>query len=143
MLSQNATELLLNSCTSTVHLCTVHLCTVHLCTVHLCTVHLCSSTVLRCPSYIVCTAKKTFESYANLPLKKMGVLIHPSSPLPPLAHINRVTALKYIHEPEWLLSVGRDKTFQWHCAKTGKKLGSYESAAWCLAIEYPYIDNCV
>ncbi|KAL5476251.1 hypothetical protein EMCRGX_G026173 [Ephydatia muelleri] len=53
-----------------------------------------------------------------------------------LAHTNRVTALKYLPDPEWLLSVGRDKTFQWHCAKTGKKLGSYESAAWCLSIEY-------
>ena len=64
------------------------------------------------------------------------------------AHTNRVTALKYVHEHEWVLSVGRDKTFQWYCAKTGRKLGSFEAHAWCLAVEYPihiyiYTVSCV
>lgn len=53
-----------------------------------------------------------------------------------LAHSNRVTALKYIPELEWLLSVSRDKLFQWHCTKTGRKLGAFDAHAWCLAVEY-------
>lgn len=45
--------------------------------------------------------------------------------------------MKYIGEAEWLLSVSRDKSFHWHCAKTGRKLGSFNANAWCLAVEYP------
>ena len=55
------------------------------------------------------------------------------------AHSNRATALKFIADEDWLLSVGRDKYFQWHCTKTGRKLGSFEAHAWCLAVEYPFV----
>ena len=60
---------------------------------------------------------------------------------PPTAHSNRVTALKFVADEDWILSVSRDKYFQWHCTKTGRKLGSFEGHAWCLAVEYPLISN--
>lgn len=47
-------------------------------------------------------------------------------------------AVKFIPEQEWLISVSRDKTFQFYCTKTGRKLGNYEAQAWCLAVEYPF-----
>lgn len=58
------------------------------------------------------------------------------------AHSGRVTDLKFIEEQEWLISVSRDKTFQFYCTKTGRKLGSYEAQAWCMAVEYPFIKYC-
>ena len=59
------------------------------------------------------------------------------------AHTSRVTGLKYVKETEWLLSVSRDKSMQWHCTKTGRKLGVFEAHAWCLAVEYPLFVSCV
>ena len=55
------------------------------------------------------------------------------------AHSGRVTDLKFLPDQEWLISVGRDKSFQFYCTKTGRKLGTYEAQAWCLAVEYPFI----
>jgi len=49
--------------------------------------------------------------------------------------------MKYVPEAEWLLSVGRDKSFQWYCAKTGRKLGSFDAHAWCLAVEYDAVSK--
>ena len=54
------------------------------------------------------------------------------------AHTGRVTGVKFIPDYEWLVSVSRDKSFQFYCTKTGRKLGSYEAQAWCLAVEYPW-----
>ena len=67
----------------------------------------------------------------SLSLSLFYTLIH-------TAHSNRVTALKSIADEDWLLSVSRDKYFQWHCTKSGRKLGSFEAHAWCLAVEYPF-----
>ncbi len=54
-----------------------------------------------------------------------------------LAHTNRVTAVKFIEDQDWLISVGRDKTLQFYSTKTGRKLGTYEAQAWCMDVEYP------
>ena len=56
-----------------------------------------------------------------------------------IAHSGRVTDLKFIEEQEWLVSVSRDKSLKFYCTKTGRKLGSYEAQAWCMAVEYPCI----
>ena len=53
------------------------------------------------------------------------------------AHMNRVTGIIFSLEYEWVLSVGRDKYFQWHDATAGKRLGGYQSEAWCTSIQYP------
>ena len=55
------------------------------------------------------------------------------------AHSNRVTDMMFIPDHDWLISVSRDKTFQFYCTKTGRKLGTYEAQAWCLAVEYPFV----
>ena len=39
-------------------------------------------------------------------------------------------------DTEWILSVSRDKSLQWCCTKTGRKLGGFEAQAWCLDVEY-------
>jgi len=53
------------------------------------------------------------------------------------AHQSRVMDVKFSLQREWLLSCGKDKYFQWHCSETGRRLGGYQSAAWCLCLEYP------
>ena len=55
-----------------------------------------------------------------------------------IGHTNRVTCIKIISEHEWILSTGRDKRLQWSCTQSGRGLGTYESTAWCLAVEYPH-----
>jgi WD40 repeat protein len=59
------------------------------------------------------------------------------------AHGNRITALQFIPQMDWILSVSRDKTFQWCCTKTGRKLGSFEAQAWCMDIAYDHISSYV
>ncbi len=54
-----------------------------------------------------------------------------------LAHGGRVNSIMFISDSEWLISAGRDKTFQFYCTKTGRKLGSFEAQAWCMDVEYP------
>ena len=51
-------------------------------------------------------------------------------------HSNRVTALRYVADTEWILSVSRDKSLQWCCTKTGRKLGGFEAQAWCQDVAY-------
>ena len=53
--------------------------------------------------------------------------------------MSRVTGIIFSLEYEWVLSVGRDKYFQWHEATTGKRLGGYQSDAWCTSIQYPFL----
>ena len=54
-----------------------------------------------------------------------------------LAHMSRVTAIIFSLENEWLISVGRDKYLQWHDCTTGKRLGGYQTGAWCTSLQYP------
>ena len=53
------------------------------------------------------------------------------------AHMNRVSSVIFSLENEWLLSVGRDKYLQWHDCTTGKRLGGYQTGAWCTSLQYP------
>lgn len=53
------------------------------------------------------------------------------------AHMNRVNSVIFSLENEWLLSVGRDKYLQWHDCTTGKRLGGYQTGAWCTSLKYP------
>ncbi|XP_070538975.1 WD repeat and FYVE domain-containing protein 2-like [Ptychodera flava] len=53
-----------------------------------------------------------------------------------LAHQSRVTGVLFSLLSEWVLSVGRDKYFQWHCSETGRRLGGYQSSSWCTCLQY-------
>ncbi|XP_068685348.1 uncharacterized protein [Montipora foliosa] len=53
-----------------------------------------------------------------------------------LAHMNRITSIVFSLENEWLLSVGRDKYLQWHDCTTGKRLGGYQTEAWCTSLQF-------
>jgi hypothetical protein len=52
-----------------------------------------------------------------------------------LAHQNRVTAVVFSIVTEWVLSVGRDKYFQWHCSETGRRLGGFLCNCWATALQ--------
>ena len=52
--------------------------------------------------------------------------------------MNRVNGIVFSLENEWLLSVGRDKYLQWHDCTTGKRLGGYQTTAWCTSLQYPF-----
>ena len=52
-----------------------------------------------------------------------------------LAHQNRVTAVVFSILTEWVLSVGRDKYFVWHCSETGRRLGGYLCNSWVTALQ--------
>lgn len=52
------------------------------------------------------------------------------------AHQARVTSILFALNCEWMLSVGRDKIFQYHCSETGRRIGSFQSEAWCTALQY-------
>ncbi|XP_074657477.1 WD repeat and FYVE domain-containing protein 2-like [Tubulanus polymorphus] len=53
-----------------------------------------------------------------------------------LAHQSRVTGIIYALTCEWLLSTGRDKYFQWHCSETGRRLGGFQTSAWCTCLQF-------
>lgn len=55
-----------------------------------------------------------------------------------IAHQARVTSIHFALNCEWMLSIGRDKMFQYHCSETGRHLGSFQSDAWCTALQYPF-----
>jgi hypothetical protein len=55
-----------------------------------------------------------------------------------VAHQARVTSIHFALNCEWMLSIGRDKMFQYHCSETGRHLGSFQSGAWCTALQYPF-----
>lgn len=53
-----------------------------------------------------------------------------------LSHHARVTQVHYEATPAWILSVGRDKWFQYYCCNTGKRLGGHLCQSWVLSLEY-------
>ncbi|XP_072033651.1 WD repeat and FYVE domain-containing protein 2-like [Amphiura filiformis] len=53
-----------------------------------------------------------------------------------LAHQNRVTGVVFSLVAEWVLSVGRDKYFQWHCSESGRRLGGHRLNAWGMALQF-------
>ncbi|KAJ9583262.1 hypothetical protein L9F63_022395 [Diploptera punctata] len=52
------------------------------------------------------------------------------------AHQGRVTSVYFAINCEWVLSIGRDKMFYYHCSETGRRLGSFQSDAWCTALAF-------
>jgi len=53
-----------------------------------------------------------------------------------LSHHARVAKVHYEATPAWILSVGRDKWFQYYCSNTGKRLGGHICQSWVLSLEY-------
>jgi hypothetical protein len=47
-----------------------------------------------------------------------------------IAHQARVTGVIFSLTCEWVLSIGRDKLFQYHSTETGQKLGTFQTDAW-------------
>ncbi|KXJ05640.1 WD repeat and FYVE domain-containing protein 2, partial [Exaiptasia diaphana] len=52
------------------------------------------------------------------------------------AHMSVVTGICFSLEYEWLLSIGRDKYFQLHDTSNGKRIGGYQSDAWCTSMQF-------
>lgn len=52
-----------------------------------------------------------------------------------LSHYARVTQVHHSQSLSWILSVGRDKWFQYYCTVTGKRLGGHICPAWALCLE--------
>ncbi|CAH0380526.1 unnamed protein product [Bemisia tabaci] len=53
-----------------------------------------------------------------------------------LAHQGRVTGIHFSLHCEWVLSIGRDKVFQYHCSETTRQRGTFFSTAWCTALAF-------
>ncbi|XP_046735257.1 WD repeat and FYVE domain-containing protein 2 isoform X1 [Diprion similis] len=53
-----------------------------------------------------------------------------------LSHQGRVTGIIFALNCEWVLSIGRDKLFQFHCSETGQRLGSFQTDAWFTALQF-------
>uniref|UniRef100_A0A090XA87 Uncharacterized protein n=1 Tax=Ixodes ricinus TaxID=34613 RepID=A0A090XA87_IXORI len=53
-----------------------------------------------------------------------------------LAHQGKVVGIVFSLIAEWVLSVARDKYFQWHCSETGRRLGGFQCNAWCTALQF-------
>ncbi|XP_044726512.1 WD repeat and FYVE domain-containing protein 2 [Chrysoperla carnea] len=53
-----------------------------------------------------------------------------------IAHQARVTEVLFALNCEWVLSIGRDKVFMFHCTHTGHRLGIYTAEAWCTALQF-------
>ncbi|CAG2163262.1 unnamed protein product [Oppiella nova] len=53
-----------------------------------------------------------------------------------LAHQSRVTSVVFSLVTEWVLSVGRDKYFVWHCSESGRRLGGYLCNSWVTALQF-------
>lgn len=51
------------------------------------------------------------------------------------AHQNRVKSVLFSFETEWLLSIGRDKYFIWHCSERGHRLCTYFCQFACTAFQ--------
>ena len=47
-----------------------------------------------------------------------------------------MTGIYYSMTRKWLLSVSRDRYFQFHCTDSGRRLGGNLCKAWCTAVEY-------
>lgn len=51
------------------------------------------------------------------------------------AHQNRVKSVLFSPQNNWLLSIGRDKYFNWHCTETGGRLCTYFCQFTCTAFQ--------
>lgn len=55
-----------------------------------------------------------------------------------IAHQGRVTGVIFSLTSEWILSIGRDKFFQYHSTETGQRIGMFQTEAWYTALQYPF-----
>lgn len=53
------------------------------------------------------------------------------------AHQSRVMMVLFVLEMEWILSIGQDKYFTWHCSESAQRLGSYRISAGACGLQYP------
>nr|XP_054771468.1 WD repeat and FYVE domain-containing protein 2-like [Lytechinus pictus] len=53
-----------------------------------------------------------------------------------IAHSSLVTGIIFSLVAEFVLSVGRDKYFQWHCSESGRRLGGFRLDAWGTAVQF-------
>lgn len=52
-----------------------------------------------------------------------------------IAHIGRINQVVFSLITEWVLSVARDKFFNWFCSETGRRLGGIQLAHPCTALQ--------
>uniref|UniRef100_A0A8D0BP28 WD repeat and FYVE domain containing 2 n=1 Tax=Salvator merianae TaxID=96440 RepID=A0A8D0BP28_SALMN len=52
------------------------------------------------------------------------------------AHQSRVMMVLFVLEMEWILSVGQDKYFTWHCSESGQRLGSYRISSGACGLQF-------
>ncbi|KAL7991237.1 hypothetical protein Chor_015493 [Crotalus horridus] len=52
------------------------------------------------------------------------------------AHQSKVLMVLFVLEMEWLLSIGQDKYFTWHCSESGQRLGSYRISAGACGLQF-------
>lgn len=55
-----------------------------------------------------------------------------------LAHQGRITGVLYALNCEWVLSIGRDKMFQYHSTENGRLIGNFQTDVWYTALQYPF-----
>lgn len=58
-----------------------------------------------------------------------------------LAHQARVTEVIYAKAYSWILSVGKDKIFSYHCTETGRRLGGYTFEAACTVLQFDILNK--
>uniref|UniRef100_A0A8C9WPE0 WD repeat and FYVE domain containing 1 n=1 Tax=Scleropages formosus TaxID=113540 RepID=A0A8C9WPE0_SCLFO len=52
------------------------------------------------------------------------------------AHQNRVTAIVFSLESEWVVSTGHDKCVSWMCTRSGTMLGRHYFSSWASCLQY-------
>ncbi|KAL7990857.1 hypothetical protein Chor_014287 [Crotalus horridus] len=53
------------------------------------------------------------------------------------AHQNRVSAIIFCLEAEWVISTGHDKSVSWMCTRSGNMLGRHYFTSWASCLQYP------
>lgn len=53
------------------------------------------------------------------------------------AHQNRVSAVIFCLEAEWVISTGHDKCVSWMCTRSGNMLGRHYFTSWASCLQYP------
>ncbi|KAG8124337.1 putative WD repeat and FYVE domain-containing protein, partial [Naja naja] len=82
------------------------------------------------------TAVKSYQVIYFLDSKTLMYDInHLIHPLP--AHQSRVMMVLFVLEMEWLLSIGQDKYFTWHCSESGQLTWHLRISAGC-GLQYPF-----
>ncbi|XP_044288623.1 WD repeat and FYVE domain-containing protein 1 isoform X1 [Varanus komodoensis] len=54
------------------------------------------------------------------------------------AHQNRVSAIIFCLEAEWVISTGHDKCVSWMCTRSGSMLGRHYFTSWASCLQYDF-----